>query len=108
MKTSNAIFYLAITLASCSQAHAQALVDDGCNMAGAVPNCKEEVAKMAAAQAKLPPLPPQGPICFTCGPKSYPTASTLPDYVGLADAKLKEAKQVQENHRQDRIDRGSW
>src|SRR5437870_1127368 len=29
-------------------------IDATCNMAGAIPNCKEEVAKMIAAQVALP------------------------------------------------------
>ena len=35
--------------------------DDGCGLAGAIPNCKEQVAKMVATQAALPPLPPEPP-----------------------------------------------
>jgi hypothetical protein len=33
--------------------------EDGCNLAGAIPNCKEELLKMVAAQAALPKLPQQ-------------------------------------------------
>jgi hypothetical protein len=34
-------------------------IDDGCNIAGAIPNCHEEVKRMVAAEASLPPRPPE-------------------------------------------------
>jgi hypothetical protein len=42
--------------ASTQQALASSPVDDGCQLAGALPNCKEEVAKIAAAKAANPSL----------------------------------------------------
>jgi hypothetical protein len=37
--------------AAAQQAPASPIVDNGCQLAGAVPNCEEEVAKLVAAQA---------------------------------------------------------
>jgi hypothetical protein len=39
---------------STQQVLASPTIDDGCQLAGALPNCKEEVAKMAAAKASNP------------------------------------------------------
>jgi hypothetical protein len=33
------------------------IMNDGCNFAGAIPDCKEEVARLVAKQAALPPRP---------------------------------------------------
>ena len=62
--------------ASAQQAPASPAVNDGCHLAGALPNCKEEVAKIAAARAANPTLfnhadPP--PIKQTVGSNSART-----------------------------------